>query len=322
MNTFYQRKRYSVKDIEKLINSHAEESLNLEFKSAESLDFINPKIREKNKNELSKDISAMANSEGGIIIYGIREKDHVAKSKSYINGNIITKERIEQVIQNRIKRSIIGLEIIPIRENKELSKSFYLIKIPESEDSPHMAHDGSFYKRNNFNVIKYMEYEVRREYLRTRKSILEMEFPIINDTNGNFHKKGQSSIGHFRIWFHIKNSGKVLEENYKQEILIPKTIHNNYYKSPNPIQKYKTHTLPTVHKFSIPSNQTIFPGEQLRLCSSYLFIQEGKEHELIKMKLFYSGGINEMNFTLKEMFENQYAREEEVSFNLEYQQKS
>lgn len=322
MNKLFDKQIYSIEDIEQLIANQAEENLNLEFKSSDSLDFNDPKLKEKNKIELSKDVSAMANSDGGLIIYGIREKNHVAKSKTFIDGNIVTKERIEQIIQSRIKRRITSFEVIPVRENDDFKKSFYIIKIHESEDSPHMAYDGVYYKRNNFNVIKYMEYEVRREYLRIRKSNLEIEFPIINDTDGKFHKYGKSELGHFRIWFHVKNTGKIFEENFKQEIQIPKSIHNDYYITPNPIQKFKTHTLPTKHKFSIPSSQIIYPDEQLRLCSSYIFLKEGEENEEIKMKLYYSSGIKEKTFSIREMFDNQYKLEEETNFELKYQEKT
>jgi len=34
---------------------------------------------ERNKNEISKDVSAFANSDGGTIIYGIEEEGHLPK---------------------------------------------------------------------------------------------------------------------------------------------------------------------------------------------------------------------------------------------------
>ena len=103
-------------DINSLISLGVEESIDLEFKSSDSL-----KISDKKKSELAKDISAFANSSGGIIIYGINEENHVASSISPIDGNIITKEWIEQVIQTRIHRKIEDLKIIPIRIGKDIN---------------------------------------------------------------------------------------------------------------------------------------------------------------------------------------------------------
>lgn len=263
----------------------------------------------------------MANSSGGIIVYGIREGNHVAKSKSFIDGSIITKERIEQILQSRIARPISKLKIIPIRENKDLSKTIYVIVIPESDDIPHMASDGVYYKRNNFNRIRAEEYEIRRDYLRLKKSVLDIDIPVINDSSGKFHKKGDDEFGHFRIWFHIRNIGGILESNFKLIIHIPTSIHVSFHETPNPIEKFKTHSIPNYHRFAIPAEQTIFPGEQLRICSSNIFLKNEYFDEIIKITLFYSGGTIEKNFTVREMFSTQYQNEQEYYFQLKYQEK-
>ena len=114
---------YDEKYINDLIVANAEESLNLEFKSSEAI---------KDKKELGKDISAFANSAGGIIIYGILEKNHVADSTSFIDGNQFTKEQLEQVINGRIFPKIDGLNIYPIRFGGAIEKSIYVVEIPES----------------------------------------------------------------------------------------------------------------------------------------------------------------------------------------------
>lgn len=55
--------------IEFLVRSRAQESLHLDFKREL------PGKKEDNRRELLKDVAAMANSEGGRIVYGIREGD-------------------------------------------------------------------------------------------------------------------------------------------------------------------------------------------------------------------------------------------------------
>ena len=54
--------------LQQYINDEIEESLTLDYKAADSLDKA-----DKKKTEITKDVSAMANSAGGIIIYGISE---------------------------------------------------------------------------------------------------------------------------------------------------------------------------------------------------------------------------------------------------------
>ncbi len=77
---------FSEESILNIIKSNLEESINIEFKSAKALSKENSV-----KKEISKDVSAFANSDGGIIFYGIDELNHIATSISYIDGNIFTK---------------------------------------------------------------------------------------------------------------------------------------------------------------------------------------------------------------------------------------
>ena len=60
--------QWNEEDLLALINLPAEESVSLEYKGASSLNNTDP-----NKNEISKDVSAFANSGGGVIVYGMKE---------------------------------------------------------------------------------------------------------------------------------------------------------------------------------------------------------------------------------------------------------
>jgi predicted HTH transcriptional regulator len=159
MNLF-EATEFSIADIDYLINYGQEESLRLEFKASEALG-----EQDSKKKEIAKDISAFANSAGGIIIYGIEEKDHKAYSKSFINGRKFTKEWIEQVINLNIARRIEGIQIYPIRNNGNIEETIYLIRIPESNNGPHMSPDDRFYRRYNFQILRMEEFEIRRAYI-------------------------------------------------------------------------------------------------------------------------------------------------------------
>jgi len=89
MSDFFEKEAYTEEDINRIVNEGWEESLNLEFKSSNSLD-----ITDHNKRELSKDISSFANSAGGIVIYGIDEHNHKASALSFVDGYIITKRTV------------------------------------------------------------------------------------------------------------------------------------------------------------------------------------------------------------------------------------
>ena len=125
-----------------------QESLNLDYKGCESLDKRNP----KSKKDLSKDVSAFANSAGGVIIYGVIETNHVptAIDSGYDHTNI-TREWLEQVINSTIQRRIEGIRIKQIELRKSNSgRVIYVVSIPQSKRAPHIAEDHIFYKRFNY----------------------------------------------------------------------------------------------------------------------------------------------------------------------------
>src|SRR5688572_4036475 len=82
------------------ITDGIEESLNLDYKAAASLS-----RDDKKKIEITKDVSAMANSAGGVIIYGISEfqdkaRSHLPEKLDPVDRTLISKEWLEQVISN------------------------------------------------------------------------------------------------------------------------------------------------------------------------------------------------------------------------------
>ena len=97
-------------DLQSLISDGVEEGAQLDYKSG--ID----KTKEKWKSEIAKDVSAMANSNGGVIIYGIKEYDE--EDKRYLpekivplDSTVISRETLMQVITNNISPKIEGVEI-------------------------------------------------------------------------------------------------------------------------------------------------------------------------------------------------------------------
>src|SRR5258708_3564509 len=94
-------------DLLELVNAQAKENIELEFKESASLENT-----EKKKEEISKDISAFANSAGGVLIYGMVEDGHVAIGlDDGSDPNVVTKEWLEQVINSTIHRKIESLRV-------------------------------------------------------------------------------------------------------------------------------------------------------------------------------------------------------------------
>ena len=166
----------TLQTLHSIIGAAEPESLTLEFKRSDSL-----RNSDSVKTELSKDVSAMANSAGGRIIYGIEENNHVPQGLDQGSDDTqINREWLEQVINSRIHPKIEGLIITPIPSNIQ-GYTYYVLDIPQATSrAPHQAHDKRYYKRYNFQAVAMEDYEVRDTLRRTTTPVLKLKFHFGN----------------------------------------------------------------------------------------------------------------------------------------------
>ncbi len=210
VGSFAAKSEYTSDDIQSLIDHHYEESVHLEFKGPGALDKT-----EKKRDEISKDVASFANSDGGVIVYGVDEdKSHRATKLSFINGKEFTKEWLEQVIQSNVKRPIDGLRVFPIRFDDNANQTIYVVKIPASLDAPHMSRDGKYYRRDNFRSVPMEEYEVRNSYGRRKRSELKIVETGISELSPTVEFKDGVPLIPFRFLATVANVGDVTVRDF------------------------------------------------------------------------------------------------------------
>ena len=164
-------------DLLDMVKAGTQESIELDFKESGSL-----QATDKKKDDISKDVSAFANSAGGTIIYGMTEDKvtHVATGlDTGSNPAEITKEWLEQVINSKIHRRIDGVRIRQIElTTTHPGKVAYIVYVPSSTRAPHQAADKRFYKRFNFQSVPMEEYEIRDVSHRGEVPDLRIEFAL------------------------------------------------------------------------------------------------------------------------------------------------
>lgn len=171
----------TINDLKQLITNEVEENINLDYKAADSLQNVDGK-----KKEIAKDASAMANSAGGIIIYGIKEFDeskkrHLPESITPVQRSKFSKEWLEQVIHSNISPKIDGLLIYPVPLEKE-DEVAYVVEIPQSTTAHQNTKDHRYYRRHNFESVPMLDYEIRDIYNRSLHPVIELEFEIEKHT--------------------------------------------------------------------------------------------------------------------------------------------
>lgn len=178
----------SITDIDQLVKDEIQEDLHLDYKQSLALD--------PNKSkEISKHVSAFANSDGGVLIYGVIEQNNLpVKIDGGVDHTKFSRERLEQIISSNITPKIDGVQIIPIPVSA--TNSIYVVEIPKSFRAPHQAKDNKYYKRYNFESVAMEDYEINDVRGRQRTVL-----PLINIDI--FVK------GHFIAHFKISNVGSL-----------------------------------------------------------------------------------------------------------------
>lgn len=162
--------------LQNFITSEIEESLMLEYKAAEALDRADLK-----KKEITKDVSAMANSAGGIIVYGISEnqqedKRHLPGKISPVDRTKYPREWLEQIIQ-AIRPRIDGIVIHSVHLKSDENHAAYVVEIPQG-NTAHQASDHRYYKRFNFQAVPMEDYEIRDVIFREQTPNITLNFLI------------------------------------------------------------------------------------------------------------------------------------------------
>lgn len=172
------QQQWTHETLKQYIDDEIEENLNLDYKAAAALGKSDSK-----KKEITKDISAMANSDGGLIIYGIMEyqepyRKHLPEKIDPIDRTQFSKEWLEQII-NTISPRIDGVVIYPVSISDRANDAVYIVEIPQSSTA-HQARDYRYYKRFNFESEPMQDYEVRDVMGRSQhpKIVLNFEFEI------------------------------------------------------------------------------------------------------------------------------------------------
>lgn len=155
-------------DVMSLIKNQEQESLYLDYKASDALNNT-----ASNKTEISKDVSAFANSDGGRIIYGIEESKHLPQRIDGIVAVNGKREWLEQVINSNIQPRIHDVRIKQIDLTSDPGKSVFVVDIPAGFTA-HQAADMKYYKRFNFQSVAMYDYEIKQAISRHREPVLSL----------------------------------------------------------------------------------------------------------------------------------------------------
>jgi len=189
----------TIEVLKNFISRQPEEDLHLEFKSGAFFDA-------NKKDSLTQTVTSFANSDGGILMLGVKENN--VKGKSYadsIDGIQVdpkhSNEALENILISSISPKIDSLQIIRLDSNE---KSVFILEIPKSERAPHMASDKRYYKRLNFQKVPMENYEVEDHLFGRKKT------PKLTAKFNLSELKYQNNYVSFSMEVLIRNLGRII----------------------------------------------------------------------------------------------------------------
>lgn len=172
-----------IKEIDRFLTDLQEENTELEFKTVNHPDY-NDDNRQYDKTNISEVLSGFANSNGGIVIWGIKAKTNAA-------GQDVAKEKkpIKQLTKflnllNRLESQAVTPPITSVEHKKiEVSDDIGFIKtyIPKSDTAPHMANFSGkhYYKRSGDSFYQCEHYDIVDMFSRKKSPILKVSAKVI-----------------------------------------------------------------------------------------------------------------------------------------------
>lgn len=158
----------SERDLQELVDGQVPEGLRIEYKAGT---YGNA---DSEKREFLKDLSVLANSQGGHLVLGIEETSGVATTIVGIGETDVDAEllRLEQVARSGLEPRIPGLRIRPIQ--LENGKQVLVLRVPRSWDPPHrVVAQGSnrFYLRHSAGVHEPSKEELRTLFTKSASAL-------------------------------------------------------------------------------------------------------------------------------------------------------
>ena len=159
-----------------LVKDQEPENVGLEYKSAQVFD------NGDHRTLITKSVSAMANSDGGILIYGIgtvNDKNGKKVPKSFEPIDPASKYTVEWLGQKiDLVRPAVARDIIPIELKTTQPGMLVYVVVIQKGTTAHQAYDKIYYKRYDSRSLPMEDYDVRDVMGRRQNPKIALRFAV------------------------------------------------------------------------------------------------------------------------------------------------
>ena len=190
-------------------------------------DSIRPKLDKTDRKNLAKSLSAFANSDGGVLLWGVdaREEEGVdrLRDKRPIAQIATFRNDVERAIADLVSPPVADLEFLEIISNETEESGYLAILVPVSERRPHMSRENGepgFYFRNGHSRALMEVYQVRDQMLRRTAPRLEFTWQVRVRREHLSRRNAERSV--VPVWLDL-----ILEERFFRLSSIPLFDHED-----------------------------------------------------------------------------------------------
>jgi hypothetical protein len=97
-----------------------------------------PPADEKKKWEFAKDVATFANTRGGLLVYGVTEKEERATGTKSVANDERARQRLRAIANRWIRPYIAGLEFVAL-DGGDGQATLLVVSVPASADAPHIV---------------------------------------------------------------------------------------------------------------------------------------------------------------------------------------
>ena len=175
-------KKKGVSLIDEWVKEAYREDLHLDFKRKTNPEHGHPD--DNDKKNISKALSGFANSDGGLIVWGIDAPSGVtgARAKAPITDVALFAEHLDSLASRLVVPVVEGVENIVVYQNKRKQTGYVVTYIPVSPLAPHRAEHHAtkkYFQRSGESFVQLEHWQLEYMFGRRQVPVLKLVWDVI-----------------------------------------------------------------------------------------------------------------------------------------------
>jgi hypothetical protein len=173
-------------DLQQLVQDHVQENIYLEFKAKK--DRRTPDLDESDTFHFSRALSGFANSDGGVLLWGIAsDREERASDLKPIAQVAEFEARLKKSLLNAVQPMVDEVKIQSIPDATDSTAGYIKCLIPRSEKTPHraMLARREYYRRSTEGFYRLEHFDLEDAFGRRPRPVLRAQVQLIPRPDGD-----------------------------------------------------------------------------------------------------------------------------------------